>query len=113
MKYGRKKQGKTGNEAFWPEGGLLIISAVLQVLARKTGWFRTMGMHSGFIPGFQGLLARFFGLFPFPVGELLLYFLLISCVLYGFCHLGQWEKIVSGTLFLISLLFCLYGQLRN
>ena len=85
-------------------GGLLIISAVLQVLARKTGWFGQWYAQWVY-PWLSGTLARFFGLFPFPVGELLLYFLLISCVLYGFCHLGQWKKIVSGTLFLISLLF--------
>ena len=88
-------------------GGLLIISAVLQVLARKTGWFGQWYAQWVY-PWLSGTLARFFGLFPFPVGELLLYFLLISCVLYGFCHLGQWKKIVSGTLFLISLLFFIY-----
>ena len=88
-------------------GGLLIISAVLQVLARKTGWFGQWYAQWVY-PWLSGTLARFFGLFPFPVGELLLYFLLISCVLYGFWHLGQWKKIVSGTLFLISLLFFIY-----
>ena len=53
-------------------GGLLIISAVLQVLARKTGWFGQWYAQWVY-PWLSGTLARFFGLFPFPVGELLLY----------------------------------------
>lgn len=88
-------------------GGLLIASAVLQVLARKTGWFGQWYAQWVY-PWLSGTLARFFGLLPFPVGELLLDFLLIFCVFYGFCHLGQWKKLVSGTLFLISLLFFIY-----
>ena len=88
-------------------GGLLIISAVLQVLARKTGWFGQWYAQWVY-PWLSGTLACFFGLFPFSVGELLLYFLLISCVLYGFLSSGAVEKDSIRNAFLISLLFFIY-----
>ena len=91
VKYGRKKQEKQGNEAAFGRRRPSYNLCRPAGSGKKDQLVRTM-VCTVVYPWLSGTLARFFGLFPFPVGELLLYFLLISCVLYGFCHLGQWEK---------------------
>lgn len=87
--------------------GLLALSAVLQALARKSGWFGEW-YAKWVYPWLSGAAARFFGLFPFSVGELLLYLLLPCCLIYGIRHLGQWKKIASAAFLLVSLLFFIY-----
>lgn len=86
---------------------LLAATAVLQLLARGTGWFGTWYAERIY-PIISGVFSRFFGLFPFSAGEIFLYGLLLICVLYGLRHLGQWRKMITGTFFLISALLFIY-----
>lgn len=86
---------------------LFLVSGVLQVLARKTAWFGNWYAEQIY-PWLSGIFARFFGLLPFSAVELLLYFLILAFIVYGICHLGQWKRIVSATVFLLSILFFIY-----
>lgn len=105
VKYGRKKQEKQGNEAAFGRRRPSYNLCRPAGSGKKDRLVRTMVCTVGLSLAFRDFSPLFWFV---PLGELLLYFLLISCVLYGFWHLGQWKKIVSGTLFLISLLFFIY-----
>lgn len=86
---------------------LLAVSAALQVLARRTAWFGPWYADSVY-PLLSGAFARFFGLFPFSVVELLIYILFLSCAVYGIRHLKDFKKMAVGTFFLLSVLFFIY-----
>lgn len=59
-------------------------------------------------PLLQGTVGLFFGFFSFSCAELLLYFMVIFCCIYGFCHWKQWRKVVRGTFSLISVLLLVF-----
>ena len=102
--------GKLQRKDKWFGGAgaaLLLCAALLQWLARKTGWFGSWYSQTIY-PVLVETVGWFFGLFPFSVVEIGLYALIIVILIYGILHIKKPLMILTRTLFIIGLLLFVY-----
>lgn len=98
---------KAKTKGFWVGSIFLLLTGILQYLARRQPGFADFYARSVY-PVLVSVVGRFFGIFPFSVVELGLYLLILFIIWYGISHIRQPLRVLPVLYFIICVLAFTY-----